>query len=56
MKRMVIEIWVTDEAAAQATEKIGGQGALDEMVDEEILGVRVALPGGVILRAGETFG
>lgn len=56
MKRVVMEIWVTDEAAAQVPEGIGSQADLDDMVDGDVLGVRVTLPDGNVLRAGQTFG
>lgn len=56
MKKILIEMWVTDESAERGLEKLGGQEQLDEMIDGDVLGVRVALPGGVVLRAGETFG
>lgn len=60
MKRVVMEIWVTDEAAAAQESTITpDQSVLDDMIaDEEgaVLGVRVTLPDGNVLRAGQTFG
>lgn len=50
MKRMVLEIWVTDEAT------MPDQEVLDEMIGEDVLGVRATLTNGDVLRAGETFG
>lgn len=56
MKRVVIEMWITDEAAEQGFRALAPEGGLEEMLDEQILGVRVALPDGSVLRAGQTYG
>ena len=54
MKKLTMEVWVTDEAAADVT--ADAVDSLEDMVDDKIIGVCVRLPDGNTLRAGETFG
>lgn len=57
MKRMVMELWISDEAAEEMAGKVQEDLLPPDMVDgEKVLGARVRLPGGTDIRIGETFG
>lgn len=53
-KKLTLEVWVTDEAAAEMTAE--ASDSFEDIVDGRIIGARVALPDGNVLRVGETFG